>query len=942
MDNSNRAGHSGGLMIESASGVASSLLQAEPENALRSAGPSEGPMGWIELLLAVAIVWLAGTRMAANKGSRTVAARSGADTRSLSLLCVLFAASGCAALIYEIVWLQMLELVLGSSAASIGVLLGTFMGGMGLGSLALSRFVGRQVHPLRVYAVLEVAIGVSGVLMLGAMPVVQGVYVAAVGHGVPGLLLRGVFAAICLLPPTVMMGATLPAVSRWVEWSPRGVSWLGTLYGGNTLGAVFGCLLAGFYLLRVYDMHTATWIAVALNAVVAAGAWALARARSDVGPRDPSPAAARPAPTSTPATSSRELEGGRPMTPSSTWIVYVTIGLSGMTALGAEVVWTRLFGLLLSGTTYTFSIILAVFLSGIGLGSGVGSFVARRTSHPLRALGFAQLVLVAAIAWASWNIASSLPYWPVNPRLAVTPWYEFQIDFVRCLWAVLPAAGLWGYSFPLALAAVGTKGADGGVEVGRVYAANTVGAIIGALGTSLVLIAAIGTQASERILIGLSAVAAAIALVPAFARQRSEPRFTAWDALGCLCIIEVAVVLGSNVDAVPPLLIAHGRLSAAEQNIKETFLYVGEGMNSSPAVARDLNGVVNYYNAGKIQASSLPQDMRLQRMLGHLTTLVAEHPHDVLVIACGAGVTAGAVSVDPRVQSLVIAEIEPLVPSVVAKYFGEYNQHVVDNPKVHVEVDDARHFLVTTKRKFDAITSDPFDPWVKGAANLYTREFWELAKRRLNPGGVVTVFVQLYESGTAAVKSEVATFFEAFPNGVVWDNTVGGEGYDIILMGEVEPVRIDVDAMDKRLESPEFAPVAKSLAEIGIASAYSLLSTYGGQAHELEAWLKDAEINRDDNLRLQFLAGLGMNIDQRAETYREMLPFRQFPEGLFVGFRGQSSGPPRGDHHERAVAPTTTGTGRRLRVRIRGRSRWIRPSLRASNALKGPRPCPAL
>jgi spermidine synthase len=142
----------------------------------------------------------------------------------------------------------------------------------------------------------------------------------------------------------------------------------------------------------------------------------------------------------------------------------------------------------LSHTTYTFSIILAVFLIGIGLGSGVGSLLARRTLNARRALGLAQLALVLAIAWASWNITSALPYWPVNPRLAATPWNQFQIDFVRCLWAILPAACLWGASFPLALAAVASKGSDGGVVVGRVYAANTMGAIIGALGTSLVLI----------------------------------------------------------------------------------------------------------------------------------------------------------------------------------------------------------------------------------------------------------------------------------------------------------------------------------------------------------------------------------------------------------------------------------------------------------------------
>jgi spermidine synthase len=827
------------------------------------------PVGWLEIALAVAIVSLAGLRIARRKRRPDARPASiGADERPFALVLVLFVASGCAALIYEIVWFQMLQLVLGSSAVSIAVLLGTFMGGMCLGSLGLARFVSRTRHPLRVYAILEIAIGISGILMLGAIPLVQYVYTAVVGHGVPGLLLRGLFAAICLLPPTVMMGATLPAVSRWVELSPRGVSWLGTFYGGNTLGAVFGCLLAGFYLLRVHDMHTATFVAVALNLAVAAGALALARARPGTAPRESSRDLAA-APISGPTTAA--------------WIVYLAIGLSGMSALGAEVIWTRLYGLLLSHTTYTFSIILAVFLIGIGLGSGVGSLLARRTPDPRRALGFAQLALVAAIAWASWNITSSLPYWPVNPRLAATPWNQFQIDFVRCLWAILPAACLWGASFPLALAAVASRGSDGGVVVGRVYAANTVGAIVGALGTSLVLIAAVGTRNGERILIALSAIAAAITLVPALMSERAARRFTLRDAIWTLAIVELAVLLGRNVVAVPPLLVGHGRFSAVERTTKETFLYVGEGMNSSPAVSRDLNGVLSYYNAGKIQASTLPQDMRLQRMLGHLTTLVPVEPRNVLVIACGAGVTAGAASIDPRVEHLTIAEIEPLVPSVVAKYFADYNYNVVGNPKVQVEVDDARHFLTTTKQKFDAITSDPFDPWVKGAANLYTREFWELAKRHLNPGGVVTVFVQLYDSGMAAVKSEVATFFEAFPNGIIWGNTVQGQGYDVVLLGQMEPTRIDVGAMERRLQSPEFLQVAQSLRQIGFDSAVALLSTYGGRGPELAPWLKDAQINRDDNLRLQFLAGFGMNVDQRAEIYRGMLSLRHYQDDLFVG-----------------------------------------------------------
>ena len=293
--------------------------------------------------------------------------------------------------------------------------------------------------------------------------------------------------------------------------------------------------------------------------------------------------------------------------------------------------------------------------------------------------------------------------------------------------------------------------------------------------------------------------------------------------------------------------------------------------------------MLNYHNAGKVQASSEPQDMRLQRMLGHLTTLVPEHPNSVLVIGCGAGVTAGATSINPMVQKVTIAEIEPLVPRVVSEYFGEHNYNVVRNPKVHLQIDDARHFLTTTNEKFDAITSDPFDPWVKGAATLYSREFWQLAKDHLNPGGVVTVFVQLYESGTAAVKSEIATFFEVFPDGIIWGNTYNGEGYDIVLMGQVGPSHINVDAMEQRLSTPEFGIVAQSLREIGFNSAVDLLSTYGGRAPQLGPWLTDAQVNTDRNLRLQYLAGFGVNAYEQAAIYRGILQYRQYPQDLFTG-----------------------------------------------------------
>jgi spermidine synthase len=298
-------------------------------------------------------------------------------------------------------------------------------------------------------------------------------------------------------------------------------------------------------------------------------------------------------------------------------------------------------------------------------------------------------------------------------------------------------------------------------------------------------------------------------------------------------------------------------------------------------VSEEASGARNFHVAGKVEASSLPQDMRLQRMLGHISALLDRDPQSVLVVGFGAGVTAGSFVTHPGIKRIVICEIEPLIPKVVSTYFTRENNDVAHDPRVQIVYDDARHFILTTKEKFDVITSDPIHPWVKGAATLYTKEYFELVKQHLKPGGVVTQWVPLYESFPDVVKSEVATFFNVFPDGTVWSNDIAGKGYDVVLAGHATPQTINVDSMQMRLTQNPRA--AQSLAEVGFTTAMSLLSTYGGQARDLGPWLVDAQINRDSNLRLMYLAGMGLNTYQNASIYDDMLRYRKFPDNLFVG-----------------------------------------------------------
>ena len=329
------------------------------------------------------------------------------------------------------------------------------------------------------------------------------------------------------------------------------------------------------------------------------------------------------------------------------------------------------------------------------------------------------------------------------------------------------------------------------------------------------------------------------------------------------------------------MLVAYGRYAPTYD--PPNTLYMGEGRNSSIAVTELSNGLRNFHVGGKVVASTEPQDMRLQGMLGHLTAMLHDDPKTVLIVGFGAGVTAGTFVAHPGIERIVICEIEPLITDVSSQYFSEANNDVLSDPRVEVIHDDARHFLLTTDEKFDLITSDPIHPWMKGAAALYSAEYFSLVQDRLNDGGVVTQWVPLYESTEPAVKSEMATFFEAFPDGTVWGNTYEGAGYDVVMAARKGGLEINVVDYVDRLMSPDHSSVAMSLAQTGFPRAMDLLTTYAADAYDLADWLADAELNRDRNLRLMYLAGLGLNEYVAGDIYREVLDRRGFPDHIFTG-----------------------------------------------------------
>jgi spermidine synthase len=361
---------------------------------------------------------------------------------------------------------------------------------------------------------------------------------------------------------------------------------------------------------------------------------------------------------------------------------------------------------------------------------------------------------------------------------------------------------------------------------------------------------------------------------------------------GALAVAALLLVqLISSVPPVPGGLIALGRSLAFRlgapnpqtgAHYQPKVVYMGEGLNESVAVTD--NGRTRLFHvSGKTEASTSLRDMRLQRMLGHLPGLAHPNPRSVLIVGFGAGVTAGTFVSYRSVERIVICELEPLVPKRVSEYFRVENNAVFSDPRVEIVYDDARHYILTTKEKFDVITSDPIHPWVKGSAALYSRDYFELVRQHLNPGGVVSQWLPLYQSSEATVKGEIATFFDAFPGGSIWANNERGQGYDLVLVGSERAMTIDLDQLNQRLKRPDHERVVRSLYEVGFKSVPELLETYAGRSVDLAPWLAGARINRDRDLWLQYQAGLESYTEHEENIYASMAAYRRFPEDLFIG-----------------------------------------------------------
>jgi spermidine synthase len=812
--------------------------------------------------------------------------------RARRVFLLLYAASGAAALVYEVTWTRLLTLQLGHTVAAVSTVLAAFMGGLALGAWLAGR---RGVFSLRAYAILEIAVAVAAVLLPPALAASRPLLAWAYADGTAPAqfaIVRVVLSLILVGAPAAAMGATFPIAAAWFADAAHGA---GLLYAANTAGAATGAIAAGFFLIPAVGLRGTTWFGVALNVIAAAGAWALASGttiNAETAEHAPPSAAAEKS-----TIGKRQKKTPRIQrvlrSPSSAvrspapGLACTAVAISGFAALVYEVAWTRLLALVIGPTTYAFATMAAAFISGLALGSAAGTRLAKWTARP--AVWLSMMLMVAAIAASAgaFITATRMPLVVAaevaDPKAAFAQVVGLQAVGTALL--LLPMTLALGATFPLALAVAAGGASSAGADAARVYTANTLGAIAGSLAAGFVLIPAIGLrstfQAAALLAAAVGAGCLAAALRPAVPHTvRGNLSGTARP--GRRALIVPALVGLAAVVAIVALpawdreLLASGAYKYApylgSENL-ETVLRAGEleyykeGAASTVSVRR-LTGTTSMAIDGKIDASNAA-DMLTQRLLGLLPVLVHGNAQDIAVIGLGSGVTVGSALAAGTVGRADVVEISPEVVAA-SRFFDRENGNALQQPAVRLIVGDGRSHLLLTPQRYDVIVSEPSNPWMAGVAALFTREFFEAARARLKPDGILCQWAHTYDISAPDLKSIVATFRSVFPEGTMW---LVGEG-DLLLIGAAGG---SIAArLDRIAAGVKHARTAEALASVGIApgsAVFDLLSLYAGGPRELERYGEAALIQTDDRTALEYSAPrsiYGRTTTDNALTIREL------------------------------------------------------------------------
>jgi spermidine synthase len=765
-------------------------------------------------------------------------------------MAVILLVSGFCSLVYQVAWFRLLRLIFGASTPSSAVVVAIFMGGLGLGGWWLGRRADRAANPLDLYARLELGIAVTAALTPVLVFLASRLYSAVGGTetlgGVLGTVVKMALSTLVLGPATFLMGGTLPAAVRAVERrEDRGRRMVGVLYGINTLGAVVGTAFTTFIAIELLGIRKTLWLAALANLLLAVTARALARRHGEAPDRSPVAGTT-----------------GEPAAETAARAVGLRFALAAAALVGfafflQELVWYRMLSPILGGSSYTFGLILAVALSGIGLGGllyGWGNRERRPTP-----ITFAWTCSLEALAIAlPFALGDRIALLALQLRgLGSTGFAGLVLGWTLVTAVVvLPAAIIAGYQFPVLVGLLGAGRREVGREVGQAYAWNTVGAIAGCLAGGFGFLPWLSAPRSWQ-LVGW--LLAGLAVVAAFHGLRGG-RGTAAPAGGRGWPVATALAAGLLMLAPGPSAvwrhgsIGAGRLTAQYESpnalratldwIRSTLWWEKDGLEAGVALIRDQD--VSFYVNGKSDGAARG-DAPTQVMLALVAAAIHPQPESVLVIGLGTGSTVGWLAQVPTIERADVVEIEPVIREV-AERLSAVNHDALDNPRVHLTLADAREVLLTTRRRYDLIVSEPSNPYRAGISSLFSREFYQASEQRLEPGGLFVQWLQGYEIDAAVVRMAYATLLQVFPVVETWRTHAG----DLLLLASREPLPHDPARLERKLATEPFkSALSYTWGVNGLAGFYS--GYIGGPELARQVGLQEGQrISTDDRPLIEF------------------------------------------------------------------------------------------
>ena len=782
-------------------------------------------------------------------------------------VCLLFFFSGFAALIYELLWFRQLGFIFGNTIYAATTVLTAYMAGLAGGAWWIGKRAHKIRNPVRWFGFLEISIGVYALVMPLLFLATRYGYRWVYQNISESLLIltpvRFGLSMLVMLVPTMLMGATLPVLAQGLTRKKDSFAFkLSWLYGINTLGAVTGLTVSGFLLIPNLGLTRTNWVGVAANLTIGGLAWWIgSRVESDESS------------DSTPVTIGDSL----PVARSLLWASC----LSGFLALASEVVWFRALILIFGSTTYSFCVMLSVFLTGIALGSLFLGWLSDR----IRSLELAMSIVFLGIG--GWTILSMYQF---NGKADVLLNYLLKHSFA---WSSMIQAKMWitlsllcvptllfGMAFAVVAKAVRDIGESSGSAVATVYTVNTVGAVLGSLAGGFLLLPALGIEKSLYML-GVMALCGTVVL--AF-------RAHVATSLRWMPILFAALIFGGSF-LFPPVLskkllasgpyfspwqyIQNGQIRFWERIEGDHLLLFREGLTSTVSVTKTQDGVYFFSSDGKVEADSGERSMALQRLQGHLPMLFHPNPASVVNIGLGAGVTFGSLGCYP-LEYLEVVEIEPNVKEV-ARVWGHRNHDILDNPQAKVTINDGRNHLFCSTRKYDVITSDPFEPVHSGAGHLYTVDHFRQAKSCLAEGGIMGQYLPLYEMSRADFFSIMRSFAEVFPNSSLFFT-----GTDTIMLGFKDKMNFSAERMRAKFQIPA---ARDSLAEIGITEPHMILGMFVADLSTLLHREGVGLLNTDDLPIIEYRtpkSALHYTTDENNQVLWEN--FTDIPEAYLEGF----------------------------------------------------------